>query len=383
MFSLFGTWMQSTAQGFLVFELTHSPAYLGYVSFASGIPTWLFMLYGGVVADRVPRRNMIIITQSLLMALAFLLALLTFLHLINAGLIILFAFFLGVVNAFDVPARQAFLLEMVEREDISNAVALNSTMFNGATAAGPAFAGIVYAALGPAWCFTINGISFIAVIGALASMKLKQQGDTIRRSASSFNDLREGVRYVADVPAIRGIVVLVAVVSLFGFSFVTLFPAWAVKVLGGDAKTNGLLQSARGIGALASALFVASLGRIGFKGKLLLVGAFVFPIVLFIFACMRSIPLSLVTLVVSGFFLILFYNMANSLIQSNVSDEYRGRVMSIYSLAFFGVVPIGGLATGILAQKAGEPLAVIAAAGVTLCAAAVIAWKVPAIRRLP
>jgi len=189
MVSLFGTWMQSTAQGFLVFQLTHSPAYLGYVGFAAGLPSWLFMLYAGVIADRMSRRTLLVITQTCMMVLAFIIAGLTFLGLVQPWHILVLALILGVANAFDAPARMAFVLEMVEREDLTNAIALNSAMFNSALVVGPAVAGITYAAFGPAWCFTINGFSFIAVIAALLAMRLRPQV-VARRRASALTDLK-------------------------------------------------------------------------------------------------------------------------------------------------------------------------------------------------
>ncbi|MEW5814520.1 MAG: MFS transporter [Spirochaetota bacterium] len=379
--SLLGTWMQTTAQGFLVFQITHSPAYLGYVSFAAGIPTWLFMLYGGVIADRIPRRTLLIITQSAMMILAFILASLTFLALVHPMQIIILAFLTGVVNAFDAPARQAFVLDMVERDDIANAIALNSTMFNTATATGPAVAGITYAAFGPGWCFTINGISYIAVIIALLRMKLKTRTGQPQKT-STISDLKEGLRYVVKHRAIRGLIFLIAIVSLFGMAFVTLIPAWAVKVLGGDAKTNGLLQSARGIGALIGTLFIASLGRFQFKGKLLTVGTFVFPSMLIVFSFIRYLPLSLLVLVFTGAGLILVFNLANSLVQSLVDDRFRGRIMGIYSLTFFGFMPLGGLIFGAMAESLGEVITIIGGCSVILIAAMLIFLFIPRLRRL-
>ncbi len=213
--SLVGTWMQTTAQGFLVYQLTHSPAYLGYVGFASGVPTWLFTLYGGVVSDRMPRRRLLIITQTSMMILAFILAALAFAQVVQPWHIVLLAFLLGIANAFDAPARQSFVLEMVERQDMTNAIALNSTMFNSATAVGPAIAGVTYALLGPAGCFTINGISFIAVIVALLMMHIKPLPPRAR-ATSALEDLKEGVCYVAAHSTIRTLVSVAAVTSLFG-----------------------------------------------------------------------------------------------------------------------------------------------------------------------
>ena len=377
--SLMGSWMQATAQGFLIYQLTHSPAYLGYVAFASGIPTWIFMLYAGVIADRIPRRTVLIITQTAMMILAFILATLTFLGLVKPWHIVLLAFGLGVANAFDAPARQAFVNEMVDIEDMTNAIALNSAMFNTATAVGPALAGIIYALVGPAWCFTINGLSFIAVIVALLLMKFKPLVSR-PRGASTLAELKEGLHYVLTHRIVRTLVSLILVVSLFGMAFATLIPAWAVKILNGNAKTNGFLQSARGIGALFSALLIASLGRFRFKGKLLTLGTFSFPILLIIFSFIRWIPLSLLLLTGVGTSLILVFNLANSFVQTLTPDALRGRVMAIYSLFFFGSMPVGGLWAGFAAQHLGPPAAVIIGASVTLVFAFLVYLFVPKLR---
>jgi len=264
--SLFGTWMESTALGFLVFDLTKSPAYLGFIGFANGIPTWMFMLYAGVIADRMSRRTLLMITQSVMMLLAFVLAALTFLHWVQPWHILVIAALLGTANAFEAPARQSFVLELVEPEDMTNAIALNATMFNSAMAIGPTAAGLIYAFLGPAWCFALNGASFLAVIINLQKMKLRPFVPAAEKT-SAMADLKEGLKYVAHHRFVQTIIGLIGVVSLFGISFVTLFPAWAVNVLHGDAKTNGFLQSARGIGAVVAALLIASLGRFRFRGQ--------------------------------------------------------------------------------------------------------------------
>jgi MFS family permease len=253
--SLFGTWMQTTAQGYLVYQLTGSPVYLGYVGFAAGVPSWLFMLYGGLTADRMSRRKLLILTQTFMMLLAFTLAALVSTGLVQPWHIISLAFLLGTANAFDAPARQAFVRELVERDDMTNAIALNSSMFNMAAVIGPAVAGITYALFGPAWCFTINGLTFIAVISALLLMRI-HVGPVHERMQSAFQEILTGFRYVAGEPVIRILIVNLAVVSLFGLGFITLMPAWSVDVLGGNASTNGYLFSARGSGALTGALMI-------------------------------------------------------------------------------------------------------------------------------
>jgi len=381
MISLFGSWMQSTAQGYLIFELTKSPAYLGYAGFANGVPTWFFMLYAGVVADRMSRRKLMLMTQTSMMILAFVTAGLTFLHLIQPWHIILLAFCFGVTNAFDAPARQAIVQELVDYKDMTNAIALNSAMFNTSVALGPAFGGLTYALFGPAWCFTINGLSFIAVIAALSAMKLKPSAPRTKQN-SVLTDLKEGLGYVVAHSMIRTIISLVGVISLFGFAFATLMPAWAVKILHGNATTNGFLQSARGFGALASALLIASLGRFKFRGKLLTFGSFAFPVLLVIFAFIRWEPLSMLFLFGIGFALILVFNLANASVQTLTPDALRGRVMSIYSLTFFGSMPLGALLIGWMATKAGEPTTIVINALITLTYASILLVFVPKLRKL-
>ena len=381
MISLFGTWMQTTAQGFLVYELTGSPAYLGAVGFAAGIPSWIFTLYGGVVADRVPRRTLLIITQTTMMALAFVLAALVATGAVEPWHIAALAFALGIANAFDSPARLAFVRELVDREDMTNAIALNATMFNLGSFAGPAVAGLAYALVGPAWCFTLNGLSFVGVIGALSLMRLPPQQRRATR-ATAWQELREGLRYIAGTRTVRTLMLLAGATGLFGISFTTLFPVWATDILGGDATTNGLLQSARGLGALMSALTIASLGRFTFKGRLLTLGSFLFPLLLSVFALVRSLPLSLLVLMASGMAVILVMNLANALVQSLVPDGLRGRVMAVYSMTFFGSMPLGALWIGSVAELAGAPIAVIAGAAAGLVVAALVWLLTPEIRAL-
>ena len=379
--SLFGTWMQTTAQGFLVYELTKSPAYLGYVGFAAGIPSWIFMLLGGVASDRFKRRNLLIAAQSSMMILAFILAALTFYKLVQPWHIIVLAFFLGIANAFDAPARLAFAPEMVEKEDLTNAIALNAMMFNLGAIVGPAAAGLVYALAGPGWCFTINGISFLAVILALMRMHLNGDAPPIPMR-SAFAEIREGIRYVITDRVVRNLISLVGITSMFGISFVTLLPAWAVNILGGDVTTNGWLNSFRGLGAVIGALFIASLGRFKYRGRVLTAGTFLFPLLIIIFSLIRSIPLSLISLCGVGAAIVITLNMTNSIVQTTVPDHIRGRVMSIYSMIFFGMNPIGALLLGQAAAVISEPAALLTGA-VILTLSAILFWFfAPFIRKL-
>jgi predicted MFS family arabinose efflux permease len=380
MVSLMGTWMQSTAQGYLIYQITNSPVYLGLVGFVGGLPTWLFTLFGGVVADRIHRRTLMVITQTAMMILAFILAVLTFTHNVQPWHILILAFLLGVANAFDSPARVSFVIELVPRTDMTNAIALNSTMFNIATVVGPSVAGLTYAAFGPAWCFTINGLSFIAVIVALLLMRFKPEALPARRS-NALAEAAEGLRYVFNNRMVLSLTGAVGLVSVFGFGLMNLFPVWATVVLHGDVTTNGLLVSARGFGALISALMLASLGKYRVRGRMWMAGALVMPVALFVFSWVRWVPLSLGIMVVIGWGLMMVTNNSNALIQTDVPDALRGRVMGIFALVFNGAIPIGALLAGAAAQRIGAPwTATISAIVLFVCAVA--AWIfLPDIRR--
>jgi len=370
--SLVGTWMQSTAQGFLVYQLTQSAAYLGYVGFASGLPSWLFTLYGGVIADRLPRRTLLVITQTSMMLLAFILAALTSTSLIQPWEIIFMAFLLGIANAFDAPARQSFVLEMVDREDMTNAIALNSTMFNTATVVGPAVAGFSYALLGPAWCFSINGFSFIAVIIALLLMNIRPLPKK-EFNTSMTRDLIAGLTYVKSHDIIRMLITNIGIISLFGLGMMTLMPAWSVDILRGNAQTNGWLLSSRGAGALIGALMIAALGRKNIKGKLWTIGSFALPGIMLIFSSVHWLPFSMAALVGCGWGFMTLANTTNAMVQTYVNDELRGRVMGIYTLVFFGAMPLGSLLAGIMASWIGEPMT-IALNALVLLAFAMLIW---------
>jgi MFS family permease len=375
-----GTWMQSTAQGYLIYQLTGSPAYLGLVGFIGGMPALLFTLFGGVIADRISRRKMMVITQASMLILAFILAVLAFRGVVQPWHILVLAFLLGVANAFDAPARNAFVTELVSREDMTNAIALNSTMFNLATVVGPSVAGLTYAAFGPAWCFTINGISFIAIIVALLFMRIKPIIQPDYRP-SIMADLKEGLRYVFSHRLILSLIGSIGLVSFFGIGMLTLLPAWATDILHGDVTTNGLLVSARGLGSMVGALMLAYFGNRIFRGKLWTVGAFIMPVMLFIFAWIRWLPLSLVALVGIGWSFMMISNNSNAILQSKVPDHLRGRLMSVFTLVFFGSMPLGSLFAGVFAQKFNEPLTVVIGAGV-LMTMAIASWIfLPGIRK--
>lgn len=379
--SLVGSWTQITAEGFLIYQLTKSPEYLGYVSFASGLPSWFITLYAGAIADRVPRRTLMVITQSSMLVFAFILAILAFTNIVQWWHILILAFLMGISNAFDAPARQAFILEMVDREDMTNAIALNSTMFNLAVVLGPAIGGLIYAAVGPGLCFTINGISFIAVIFALLLMKLKPFVP-VKRNGSTLNEVKEGLRYVVNHPDLRILISTLFIITLFGIGIATLIPAWAVVVLKGDSTTNGFLLAARGFGSLIGSLLIAAMGRIRFRGKIWTISSVVMPIMMIVFANMRSLIPALLAIAAMGFAFMMIVNLSNAMVQTRIADEMRGRVMGIFTFFFFGAFPLGSLISGWTADVIGEPNTVIASAVILLVFVGLLIWKQPALRAM-
>jgi len=372
MVSLAGTWMQSTAQGYLIYQLTGSATYLGIVGFVGGLPSWLFMLFAGVIADRIPRRTLLVITQVAMMVLALILAVLTFTDLVRPWHIIVLAFLLGVANAFDAPARISFITELVSREDMTNGIALNATMFNIATIAGPAVAGLTYAKVGPAWCFALNGLSFIAIIIGLMLMHIKPVPPAPRQK-NIWHELAVGLRFVGTNKVVLSLTGAIGMLGIFAMGIMTLIPAWSVEVLHGDVTTNGWLVSARGFGALIGALMLASLGKMKIRGKLWTIGSLSLPILMFVFAWVHVLSISLAMLVVIGWSYMIMVNSSNAMVQSHVPDELRGRVMSVYTLVFFGSLPLGSLLAGAVADKLTEPVTVMISAGFLL-AFSVFAW---------
>lgn len=288
---------------------------------------------------------------------------------------------LGIANAFDAPARQSFVVELVDREDLGNAIALTSTMINLGSAIGPATAGVAYALVGPAWCFVINGISFIAVIVALLMMRLQAQ-PVLENKGSAMKDIQDGLHYVGSHPIILVLIATAGVATVFSTSFTTLLPAWSVNILHGDSTTNGFLQSARGLGSLIGALAIASLVRMKIKGKLLTLGSVLFPGLILIWSFINWLPFSMLVLVGIGMGMMFLLNMINILVQAQVPDLLRGRVMSIYTLVIFGMAPLGSLLMGAAAEAIGEPASVAVGALITLAFAAWLWWRVPHVRAL-
>ncbi len=379
--SLVGTWMQNTAQGYLLFSITGSAAYLGYVGFISGIPSWLFMLYGGVIADRMSRRTLLIITQTAMMILAFILAGLVVLNWVQPWHILVLAFLLGVANAFDTPARQSLVVDLVDKEDMTNAIAFNGTMFNAGLIIGPAIGAAVYALTGPAWCFTINGLSFIAVIIALMMMRITPSPTPTRRG-SALAAIREGFRYVRGNRLVLTLTLSVFIVNIIGFGPITLLPAWSVNILHGDVTTNGLLLSSRGIGAVIGGLLIAALASRNLRGKMWAASSFLMPLTMFAFALSRSVPLSLLLMAVAGLGLVAMMNNSNAMVQGLVPDELRGRVMGLYSLTFMGGGPLGALLAGVLADRTNEPFTFYVCAAASLIFAGLVWVFRPEVRAM-
>ncbi|HEX9117501.1 MAG TPA: MFS transporter [Anaerolineae bacterium] len=381
--SMMGTWMQSVAQGWLVYQLTGSEFALGAVSFAGALPTLFLMLPGGVLADRIEKRRLLLLTQGTMMILAFVLMVLASQRgVLRIWHIVVLAIGLGIANSFDAPARQAMAVEMVEdRRYLMNAIALNSTIFNMARVVGPAVGGAVLAALGAAWCFGLNGLSYVAVIIALLLMRFPPAPAVTQRGAF-VSEITDGVRYVWGQGLIRSTILLVSLASLFAGSFAVLLPAYAADVLKVGAAGLGGLNAGVGVGALAGSLIVASSGHFRRKGLILAAGALAYPIALLAFAGSRSLLISLVCLLVVGLAFVAQNSMANTIVQSLVPDELRGRVMGFYMLTFFGTAPFGALQAGSLAQALGTRNAIAIDASLTLAISVTLLLATPALRTL-
>jgi MFS family permease len=354
--SLSGSWMQSVAQAWLVYSLTQSPFYLGLIAAAGSLPILLFSLLGGIVADRMRKRNLLLMTQALSIIPALSLGVLTGVNLITVWHVALLAIFLGTVNAFDIPARQAFVIEVVGREHLTNAIALNSAAFNGARMIGPVIAGMAIAYLGLPACFFLNAVSFIAVIVALSKMKMK--GSIKENSQGFLRDFMEGIQFIKGKPEIYSIILLIAVFSLLGIPYITFLPVFAGEVLKAGPKGFGFLVGATGAGALSGALLIAFRGDIQQKQRFMSIAALCFSCFLLVFSLSRVFYLSMATLIILGWGMVSFLATANSVVQLSVSDSIRGRVMSLYALVFLGFAPLGNSLIGMLADFIGTTKAV-------------------------
>ncbi len=377
--SLIGTWMQTVAQSWLVYRMTGSAFLLGAVGFSSQIPVFIMAPVGGIVADRLNRQRIVISTQTVSMILAGILAALTLSHRVQVWQIMVLAALLGVVNAFDIPARQAFLIDMVGREDLMNAIALNSSMFNGARVIGPAVAGILVASIGEGWCFFANAVSYLAVIAGLLLMRIVHPAK-LATQGSPLENVIEGFAFARNTGPIRAILLLLGVVSFVGMPYTVLMPVFADQILHGGARGLGILMGATGIGALLGAVSLAA--RVGIKGlgRLIAMCAGGFGLSLALFSFSRIFWLSTLLLVPVGFFMMVQMASSNTLIQSMVPDRLRGRVMSVYSMMFMGMAPFGALSAGSVAHHLGAPWTV-ALGGLACTMTAVLFWShLPSIR---
>jgi MFS family permease len=378
--SLTGTWMQTVAQSWLVYKLTGSAVSLGFVGFSGQIPIFLLASVGGAFADRHRRHRILVGTQTASMLLAFCLAALTLTHRVQVWHVFVLAALLGLVNAFDVPARQAFVVEMVGRDDLTNAIALNSSMFNGARIVGPAVAGLLVAAVGEGWCFFANGVSFIAVITGLLLMKIMAR-ERIPLPDSTFASIIEGFGYVGRTGPVRSLLFLLGLVSLIGMPYVVLMPIFADQILHGGARGLGLLMGASGVGALIGALSLAARQGVRGLGRIVAFSAAGFGTSLILFSLSRAFWLSACILFPVGFFMIVQMASSNTLIQSMVPDKLRGRVMAVYSMMFMGMAPFGALLAGTIAHHLGAPITVTLGGSVCIVAAAVFGMRLPTFRR--
>jgi MFS family permease len=378
--SLIGTWMQQVAMSWLVYRLTGSALMLGWIGFLGQVPAFFLAPVAGVLADRWNKHHILLATQALSMVQAFALAALVFTGTVNVWHIIALATLLGCVNGFDIPARQSYLVQLVEsREDLGNAIALNSSMFNGARLVGPAIAGIVIGLVGEAVCFLLNGISYIAVLVALLFIKTPRH--LVATSATRvIAPLIEGFNYSFTKGPIRSVLLVVATVSMFGVPYTVLMPIFATEILKGDAATLGFLMSAVGLGATAGALYLAARPTVRGLGRVIVFAATLFSLSVIAFSQSRNMWLSLPLLLLSGFGMMLQMASCNTILQTIVDDDKRGRVMSFYTMAFIGTAPIGSLMAGLMASRIGAPLTTALGGGVCLLGAMIFARNLPVLR---
>lgn len=371
--SLVGTWMQSVAQSWLVYRLTGSALLLGAVGFAGQIPVFLLAPIGGSLADVRSRHRIIVATQVASMVLAFLLGALTLTGTVRLWHVFALAAMLGVVNAFDIPARQSFLVDLVGRADLMNAIALNSSMFNAARIVGPALAGLLVAAVGEGWCFVLNGASYLAVLAGLLLMSPKPRPSGAG-AGSPLDRIVAGFGFVARTGPIRALLLLLGLVSLAGMPYAVLMPVFADRILHVGARGLGLLMGASGVGALLGALALATRHEVRGLGRWIARATAALGVGLIAFSLSRTFWLSALLLVPVGFAMIVQTAASNTLIQAMVPDEYRGRVMAAYTMMFMGMAPIGALLSGAVAGRVGAPAAV--AIGGAICIAGAIVFRV-------
>jgi MFS family permease len=354
--SLIGTWITNIATSWLVYRLTGSALLLGIVGFSGQLPAFLLSPFAGLVVDRRNKHKILIVTQTLSMLQSFALAVLMFGHWVTIPWLLVLSALQGLVNAFDMPCRHAFVVEMIEkREDLGNAIALNSSMFNAARLVGPAIGGVLIAAVGEGWCFFADGVSYLAVIAALLAMKLRVREPFKRTGASTLSQLKEGLKYVLKSKPIRSLLILIALASFMGVPYMVLMPVFAGAILGGGPHTLGFLMTAAGGGALIGALWLASRRSVLGLGRIIAFATVAFGIGLIAFSFSRSLVPALVFLVLAGLGFMIQSASTNTILQTIVEDDKRGRVMSLFIMAFIGTAPFGSLLAGSLSQKIGVP----------------------------
>ncbi|MBI5027010.1 MAG: MFS transporter [Nitrospirae bacterium] len=382
--SLTGTWMHSVGQGWLVLKLTDSPFYLGLVGTAGSLPILLFTLFGGIAADRFPKRDILITTQISSMFLALTLAILTSTGIVNVWHVLILTAILGTVHAFDVPTRQSFIIEMVGRESLLNAIALNSAAFNGARIIGPAIAGLAIGYLSLEACFYINALSFLAVIIALGKMRFDPSTSSgLKEKTSKIKEeMVEGLRYISGESRIYVLIIFVAIISFFGFPYITFLPVFARDILQVGPTGLGLLMSSAGAGAFIGAMGLALRGDVQKKGLLSVSAGIIFSLALIVFSFSKVMWLSSAMLVLTGWGALTHLATANSLIQLVAPDHLRGRVMSAYTLFFLGMTPIGNFVVGTLAHYVGTGIAIAIGAKLCLLGTILLIWKKPEILKI-
>jgi len=379
--SVTGTWMQRVALGWLVYRLTGSPFLLGVMGFAELIPNLVLAPIAGVWVDRLDRRRLVITTQVLAMVQALSLAALVLAGSTRIWPLVVLSVFLGVVNAFDVPSRQSFLVQMVGgRDDLANAIALNSSAFNTARLVGPSVAGALIPLLGEGGVFLLNGLSYVAVVTALVAIRVPPRPPAPAAPGTPWRDLTEGLSYVARFAPIRTLLLLVGLVGLAGLPYRTLMPVFARDILEGDARTLGLLMGAMGLGALTGALFLAARRGVRGLGRIIVIAVVLFGGALVAFSFSRHVVVSLALMAVAGFGMMVHTASSNTILQTVVDDDKRGRVMSFYAAALMGTAPVGSLIAGTLAHFIGAPLTLMAGGGVCVLGAVAFARALPALR---
>ncbi|MBR8830239.1 MAG: Enterobactin exporter EntS [Chroococcopsis gigantea SAG 12.99] len=381
--SLIGTWMTQVSTVWLVYQLTHSALILGIVGFISQIASFVFAPFGGVIVDRTHRRTLLIITQALAMAQSLTLAALTLTGAVNIWLIVALSFWQGLITALDAPARQTFVKDMIERsDDLPSAIALNSSLINGARLVGPAIAGIVIARIGAGYCFLIDGISYIAVIAGLLLMRFNKELPIVKGAMNPLGRIKEGFIYAYEFLPIRSILLLMVMFSLMVMPYSTLMPVFAIKILHGDSNTLGMLMAASGIGALSGGIYMISRRTVVGLGKVIAFAPMVSGTGLIAFSLSQALWLSMLTITLVGFGSIIQIASSNTLIQTIVEDDKRGRVMSIYTMSFLGMVPFGNLWSGFLADSIGAANTFTINGIVCLIGAFLFARQLPALRRI-